>query len=356
MSALDITIIVVATLIGVAYLIKIRSYDIYEMEPFSTLLFVAILGGVVSIFTSFFLYAFFNVEQNFVDAIIKIGVIEELSKLFALILIYYFIKNNFNEIVDGIIYITAISLGFAVIENIFYAFSSEYPFLLLFKRSIFSVMGHISFSGYMGVAFYIHKRVQENYLGIIISVLIAALAHGLYDAVIFHQELIFLFNFIFVGLVFLQFWLLKTTLSFSKFREELNETTFKETENSITLHCNLCTKSLVSKELSFWKIKGGMCDSCNSIVFNSANVTRLLKYFRPILKPKKILKDLSNYNQKSAPDSGGKIYYNHANNTLIAKISDLGLWFKEGNFNDRKYVLEMPFFGYFLKQLGLKYL
>ena len=218
MNTQDILIIAVASLIGIVYLIKVRSYDIYEKESFLKLLIVAIAGGIISVFTSLFLYEFVEVKRNFVDAIIKIGFIEESSKLIALMIIYYFIKNDFNEIVDGIIYITAISLGFAIIENIFYVINSDTPISLLFQRSIFSVIGHISFSGYMGIAYYIHKRVTSNYLGIILSVVLASLAHGFYDGVIFHGELSFLFKFVFVGLIFLQFWLLKTTLGFSKFR------------------------------------------------------------------------------------------------------------------------------------------
>ncbi|NJK98431.1 MAG: PrsW family intramembrane metalloprotease [Bacteroidales bacterium] len=160
---------------------------------------------------------FVEVQRNFFGAIFKIGLIEEFSKLLALMVVYYFIKKEFNEIVDGIIYITAISLGFAILENISYSLSSEDPFTLLFHRSVFSVLGHISFSGYMGISFYIHKKIRKNYLGIGLSVLLAALAHGFYDGVIFHPELNFLFNFIFIALIFLQFWFLKTALGFSEF-------------------------------------------------------------------------------------------------------------------------------------------
>src|SRR5690554_4808201 len=175
-----VIISIVASLIGVGYLIKIRSYDIYEKEPFIALFLVAVCGGILSIVYTF-VYVFFDVKENFVDAIIKIGLIEEFAKFMALVTVYPFIKKNFNEIVDGILYISAISLGFSVIENVFYAMDSDQPFSLLFQRSIFSTLGHLSFSGYMGIAFYIHKRIHKNYVGIVFSIVLAALAHGFYD-------------------------------------------------------------------------------------------------------------------------------------------------------------------------------
>jgi len=111
----DIVIIVLAFLIGIAFLLKIRSYDIYEKEPFRKLLLVMIIGGIISIGTSMFLYRFVEINLNIIDAILKIGLIEEFSKLIALFIAYQFIKNDFNEIVDGLIYITAVALGFSII-------------------------------------------------------------------------------------------------------------------------------------------------------------------------------------------------------------------------------------------------
>jgi RsiW-degrading membrane proteinase PrsW (M82 family) len=356
MNLQDIAIIAIASLVGIAYLLKVRSYDIYEKEPFSVLLIVSIAGGIISVFTSLFLYKFVDVQLNFIDAIIKIGLIEELSKLIALILIFHFIKNNFNEIVDGIIYITAISLGFAIIENIFYAFGSDTPFLILFQRSIYSTLGHISFSGYMGVAYYIHKRVHKNYTGIILSIIVAAIAHGIYDGVIFHEKLNFLFKIVFIGLVILQFWLLKITLGFSKFRVELDETTFKQTDNTIFLYCCKCDSSIKNNELTFWKIKAGHCSICNSLVLNSENLIKLIQYFRPVLNAKIFIKKLPQNKRIISLNEGGNILFNTKRNVLSSPTIELGQWLKEKNCSDRKSILEMPFFGYFLKHIGLKHL
>ena len=92
MSTQSILIILIASLIGLAYLIKVRSYDIYEKESFWRLLIVAIVGGFLSVIFALYFYESVDVRLNFLDEIIKIGFIEESSKLLALALIYLFIK------------------------------------------------------------------------------------------------------------------------------------------------------------------------------------------------------------------------------------------------------------------------
>ena len=355
MNIQDIVIIILASGIGFGYLMKARTYDIYEKEPILKLLIVATIGGFVSVFVSLFIYEFVSVKRNFPDAIIKIGLIEESSKLLALVLLYRLIKKDFNEIVDGIIYITAIALGFSVIENIIYSFASEEPFALLFQRSIYSTIGHISFSGYLGIAFYIHKRVHRNYFGIFLAIVLASVAHGFYDGVIFHRELSFLFKFVFIGLIFLQFLLLRTSLGFSKFRKDFDPDIFTETENTAFLNCSRCDKSIRPNELIFWKIKGGKCDTCNSMVLNAENLTQALRYFRPMVKPRRFFNRLSNSDRIISLDNEDKILFNTKRNMISGDFDELGKWFKENNKADRMQIINKPIIGSILKYLGLRY-
>lgn len=356
MSSQEITIILSASLVGLIYLLIIRRFDIYEKEPFYKLLLVAIIGGAISVITSLFIYDFIDIKHTFSDAILKIGPIEEFSKLIALLIVYNFIKKDFNEIVDGLIYIAAIALGFSIIENIFYAFRSTEPFLILFQRSIFSVVGHISFSGYLGVAFYIHTKIQRNYFGIILALLIASFAHGLYDAFIFQKELNGLFRFVFYGLIFLQFLLFKVVLGFSKFRPPLSLEIFNTTDRTIFLKCCKCNSSIKDKALRFWKINAAICGSCNSIVIQGENVGALFKYFRPALKIQKYFKSLSKDKKVKYLDDKEQIYYNWQRTILSASIPELSDWLAEANKQDRKKILEIPFIGDLLYYIGLKHI
>jgi RsiW-degrading membrane proteinase PrsW (M82 family)/Zn-finger nucleic acid-binding protein len=356
MNTQSILIILLATIVGYIYLLIARSYDIYEKEPIGKLVLVTVLGGVVSVFVSLFLYRFVHVEYNFLDAIIKIGLIEELSKLLALMLLVQFIKKDFNEIVDGIIYITAVALGFSVIENILYAFSSETPFLLLFQRSFFSTLGHISFSGYLGIAYYIHVRVHRNYLGILLALILASVAHGFYDGVIFHPELGFLFKFVFAGLVILQLIMLRMTLGFSKFRKVFSADIFTQTDNKAFLYCPQCDKSIKTNELSFWKIKAGECETCKDIVMNEGNIKKTLRYFRPVVSMPRFFNAYKNSTSVAAVDADSKILYSVNRKMLGGDPTAMGVWFALKNEEDRTRILKIPILGAALKYIGLRYM
>ncbi|MFB6318633.1 PrsW family intramembrane metalloprotease [Saccharicrinis sp. FJH54] len=353
MNLQTIAIIALATLIGIAYLLRVRSYDIYEKEPLSKLLLVMFAGGFIAVISSFVFYSFTPVQYNFFDAIFKVGIIEELSKLLALIIVYFAIKKEFNEIVDGLIYITAISLGFAIIENIMYALSYESPFTILFQRSIYAVIGHISFSGYMGIAFYIHKRIHKNYTGIIFSVIVAAFAHGFYDGVLFHHELNFLFRFIFIALVILQFTVLRAALGFSEFRVKLSGESFKTADQTVFLYCNHCDKTIKTKQKEFHGIKTGICDDCGQFAFNTDNVKHLFKYARPVLRYRRYIRKMQKKDRIQYLDDQQSIAYNTHRACLSADMDILGEWLEAENISDRKALLNKPIIGYILKGIGL---
>jgi RsiW-degrading membrane proteinase PrsW (M82 family) len=351
-----ILVIVTAVAIGVLYLIKIRRYDLYEKEPFYKLLIVSIIGGIFSIIITLYLYRFVEVEMNFIDAFIKVGLIEESSKLFALALIYFFIKDDFNEIVDGIIYITAISLGFAIFENISYAFRSHDPYMTLGFRSVLSVIGHISFSGYMGIAFYIHKQVKRNYIGLILSVALASLAHGLYDGVLFEHSLNYTFLLVYLVLIFLQIWFLRVALSFSKFKKDMSASLFKESGKSDTLYCCKCNCEIKCNEIAFWKIRGGICSYCSDYVFNFKNFKRIMRYFRPVIYYRRYFNKLRKFNKMITLDDNHGIIFCKKQKHISANINDMGRWLKEKNSEDKIRALRIPLIGLILRYIGLRHM
>lgn len=355
MTTESIIIVLVATIIGICYLLKIRSYDIYEKEPFLKLLLVSLSGGIFSVVCSLFIYEFFDVKENFTDAILKIGIIEEFSKLIALIVIFPIIRKEFNEIVDGIIYITAVALGFSIIENILYSFGSEEPYVLLFKRSVFSVLGHISFSGYMGIAFFIHKRIKNNFTGIIISVAISALAHGFYDGVLFTKALNSIFMLVFIALLVLQFRFLRISLCFSPFRKDLSFEIFKPSNRSSRIYCCNCRKEQISRIYEFNDISAELCSLCNNILFDDKNTKKLYRFFRPVTNWN-LRKNNSGRVRIISLDKENKVLYDTSKRVLSADSESLGKWIEQCNISDKKKVIKMPFAGFILQHLGLKYI
>jgi len=353
---MQVLVIALASFFGILYLWVIRSFDIYEKEPFFRLLLTAITGGSLAIIISLILYEFVTVRQTFTDAIIKVGLIEESSKFLALLLLYKLIRKDFDEIVDGIIYITAISLGFSIIENIKYASGAHYSIYILTVRSVISVLGHISFSGYIGIAFYIHKKIRKNYAGILLAICLASLAHGLYDGVLFQKELTAYFKLVFWGLLFFQVWLLKTVLGFSDFRRTLSKSVFHETDEKIFCYCCRCNKTFISNEYRFWKIKAGFCDSCNNFTVDAGNLINLIKYSRPVLNAKRYVKRLSGTMKNIALDKADKILFNYNRGFMSADINDLSDWLNESNKQDKIRMLNKPVVGFLLRNLGLKYI
>lgn len=352
----ELAVIILAFAIGIAYLIKLRSYDAYQREPFKKLLLVMVLGGAISVLASLFLYKFVNVRYNIIDAIFKIGFIEEVSKLLALAIALDFIKREFDEIVDGLIYISAVSLGFSVIENVFYCFSAEAPFTLLITRSIFATVGHMSFSGYMGIAFFIHKKIHKNYLGLFLSVALASLAHGLYDGFLFHQNFANYFYLLYIGLVFLQLWFLRIALSYSAFRKSMSQKIFEPTNRKVEMDCLTCKGKVNCNELVFGNIVAGHCETCNSFIFRKKYISRLFKYFRPLFRVRKYYRIIPRKNRTIVLDKEKTILLNPKTKILCAPIHTLSDWLNENNEKDKQKILRIPIIGVTLKYLGVRYL
>ncbi|MFT6279759.1 MAG: RsiW-degrading membrane proteinase PrsW (M82 family), partial [Flavobacteriales bacterium] len=296
----SVLVVVIALLIGIGYLMLLRSYDIYEKEPFSVMLVVGAAGGVISVTLSLLMYIFVDVQHTFFDAVFKIGVIEEFAKYFSFYMLFHFIRNQVDEIVDGLIYISCIALGFATIENILYAFGSDSPFLTLAVRAVTSTIGHMVFSGYIGLALYIHYRVRRNTIGLIFAMIYAIAAHGIYDGLLFeHQILAFHLGF---GLfIYIQWLVLKASLSFSHFRPKFSQDLFEKNGKTKKSFCSNCEIDIINPEIQFNKLKGSTCHQCDHLVFDLANWKKLMRYYRPISRRSNLIPST-----KTSSDPAGK--------------------------------------------------
>lgn len=117
------------------------------------------------------------------------GLIEEGLKLWVVLQFAY--KNvNFDEAMDGIVYAIVASLGFAAFENVIYVMGHGIEIALL--RAFTSVPLHAIAAGIMGY-FIGQARFAENSqieIKLILRGLIyAVLIHGLYDFLIFGNEI-----------------------------------------------------------------------------------------------------------------------------------------------------------------------
>lgn len=187
--------------------------DLYEKEDIFPLLICFLLGVIIT-FPLFELQALFNrlgwLESGtlitaLISSFILVSFTEESLKFLSLRL-YPYRRSFFTEPIDGIVYSTTIAMGFAMLENIFYAYQYELSTTLV--RGVTAVPAHASFAAIMGyfvgrARFNPGKRRRFMLLGLILPIAI----HGLYDFFIIQE--------VYDGLIILSVLTLSAALFFS---------------------------------------------------------------------------------------------------------------------------------------------
>jgi len=112
------------------YVMLLLWIDRYEAEPPWMLATAFFWGALVAVFIALLLNTFnemvvaaatnsMHIGQNF-GAVISAPVVEESAKAFILLILFFFKKDEFDGIIDGIIYAGMVGLGFAMTENVLY--------------------------------------------------------------------------------------------------------------------------------------------------------------------------------------------------------------------------------------------
>lgn len=103
--------------------------DRFESEPTRLLVYAFVWGAAGAIFISYVLNTLFGAivaqtqsggDANRLMAIISAPVVEEISKGLALFTLFFWKKDEFDNITDGIVYAALVALGFAMVENFLY--------------------------------------------------------------------------------------------------------------------------------------------------------------------------------------------------------------------------------------------
>lgn len=141
--------------------------DRYEPEPPSLLFGAFLWGAVVAVFFSYILNTLNAVgaavitgdpaAAEIVGAIISAPLVEESFKGLALLILFFWKKDEFEGVVDGVVYACMVALGFAMTENFQYygnalaqggAFDLSVTFVL---RGIMSPFSHPLFTSFFGI-------------------------------------------------------------------------------------------------------------------------------------------------------------------------------------------------------------
>src|SRR5215471_2100990 len=119
-----------ATLPVPIYVMLLLWIDRYESEPLWMLATAFFWGALVAIFIAIILNTINGeiaaaatqsrqIGQNF-GAVISAPIVEESAKAFILLLLFFLKRDEFDGIVDGVVYAGMVGLGFAMTENILY--------------------------------------------------------------------------------------------------------------------------------------------------------------------------------------------------------------------------------------------
>ncbi len=168
--------------------------DLYEKEPKRFVAFIFLISMPWAILTGLGEYILNRTlgmpgeSSAFLPAaFFALGVVavaEELAK-FLVVYVVAYPNRAFNEPMDGIIYATAAALGFASLENVFYALDQG-PLVLLL-RGPFSTLGHVLFSVMWGAALgrtLNEKEPRRRSVLVLKGLLLAILFHGAYNILI----------------------------------------------------------------------------------------------------------------------------------------------------------------------------
>ncbi|MEZ4618539.1 MAG: PrsW family intramembrane metalloprotease [Caldilineaceae bacterium] len=151
--------------------------DRYEREPLwlTTVAFVwgAVPAIVVSLIGEFLLSGSWrdatdSVTSVLVDGAIVAPIVEELAKGAALLLIFWIMRQEFDGVLDGVVYGALIGFGFAMTENFFYfvgAYSDGgYGQLsaVIFLRAVLFGLNHAFYTGLTGIGFGLARSARSR--------------------------------------------------------------------------------------------------------------------------------------------------------------------------------------------------
>ncbi len=136
---------------GIALLAYFYLKDLYESEPISVVARMFILG-ILTVFPTMVVQRGFVLGLGENPLLFAFGIsagIEEFIKWF---LVYFLIFRNssIKQPYDGIVYATAVSLGFATLENVLFSWFYQPSFSTLLYRAMLPVSGHALFGVIMG--------------------------------------------------------------------------------------------------------------------------------------------------------------------------------------------------------------
>ncbi len=219
--------LVTATLPLPIYLMLVLWIDRYESEPYWMLATAFFWGALVAVFFAFVIntatglaVAMMTEDARAGDtfgAVISAPIVEETSKALILFIFFLWKKDEFDGVIDGIVYAAMAGLGFAMTENIQYygraalQGGGEGLTLVFFLRGTLAPFSHPLFTSMTGIGLGLARQSQNMAVKIITPILglgAAIAMHTIWNGSIFlfgGPGFVFMYALIMVPAFFLMF-------------------------------------------------------------------------------------------------------------------------------------------------------
>ncbi len=184
---MKIEVLFLAVLPSIIIAYWIYQKDRFDREPRRVVLTCFLLGALATIPALAVQTIFKDMQlpsslmSTAVYAFLIIGLSEEVSK-FIFLRLYAYPNVAFDEPMDGIVYSVMIGMGFATVENVLYAMSTNDPYTMLISRALTAVPAHAAFGVTMGAYVGLAKFLRHHQSSYLLSGLMFAVGlHGAYD-------------------------------------------------------------------------------------------------------------------------------------------------------------------------------
>ncbi len=190
---------IVAAFIAWIWVDYYRLVDIYNKKELKYVILTFLLGcGSVYLVIAIDKYLLsdlsFKLNGNGLNdllyCVFHVGLVEELAKTVPLIIMLLLFRKHFNNPIDYVAFISISALGFSAVENVGYFNDSP---AAINMRAILCSLGHMCYSALIGYGIVLMKFKNKKFQPFLVIgfVLLAALAHGIYDFLIINNSIPF---------------------------------------------------------------------------------------------------------------------------------------------------------------------
>lgn len=186
---------VVAFVPATVYILPLMFLDRYDPEPPWALALAFAWGALVAVLFSAIINDVFGyVFGQSIAGVISAPIFEEGSKGLGVVLFLIFLRREFDDVLDGIVYAGTIALGFATVENVLYygrgllEGGSDMLILLFVMRGIMSPFAHVTFTSMTGIGCGISREMHNKTLKFLMPVVgyfCAVTLHAVWNAMAF---------------------------------------------------------------------------------------------------------------------------------------------------------------------------